>query len=249
MEWGPENTQTRVDTGAAAVPVQDGGNSLTIDGTVAVSSVAGTVVVNASGFTQPVSGSVTVSQSTASNLKVDLSGTAANSTALLVSSTGNIAHDAADSGNPVKIGAKCVTSPKGVTLVSNGDRADIICDSDGIPIVKLNTAGADRISERVSNTDGVSTAFTNFSAVSSTYNNVTKITVTNTHATTSGYVDFRDGAAGAVLWTVPAPANGGCVMACDTPIFKTSANTALAYDVSAAISTIIISVSGYQSKV
>lgn len=251
IEWGADNTQTPVDAGASALPIQDGGNSLTVDGTVAVSSVSGTVNVNASGFTVPVSSpsALTVSQSTASNLKVDLSGTAANSTALLVTSTGNVAHDAADSGNPVKIGAKCETSPKGATLVADGDRTDLICDSDGALIVKLNTAGADRLSERVTNTDGVSTAFTNFSAVSSTYNNVTKITVTNTHASTSGYVDFRDGAAGSVLWTVPAPANGGSVLACDTPIFKTSANTALAYDVSAAISTIIISVSGYQSKV
>ena len=50
--------------GASAVNIQDGGNSITVDG------------------------SVTVTQSTASNLKVDLSGTAANSTAILVTGTG-----------------------------------------------------------------------------------------------------------------------------------------------------------------
>lgn len=38
MAWGADNTQTRVTTGAGAVPVQDGGNSLTVDngGTFAV---------------------------------------------------------------------------------------------------------------------------------------------------------------------------------------------------------------------
>jgi len=44
--------------------------------------------VDGSASTQPVSGTVTVQQSTASNLKVDLSGTGANSTALLVTGTG-----------------------------------------------------------------------------------------------------------------------------------------------------------------
>jgi hypothetical protein len=215
--------------------------------------VSGTVNVNGSGFTQPISGSVTVSQSTASNLKVDLSGTAANSTPLVVTAAGAVAHDAADSGNPIKIGAKCETSPKGMTLVSDGDRSDLLCDSDGKLLVKVGTAGADHISERVTNTDGASTAFTNFPAVSSTYNYVTAIAITNTNATTGCYVDFRDGTGGSVLFTVPAPANGGAggavLPAAATPYFRTSANTALAYDVSAAVSTIIISISGYQSKV
>jgi hypothetical protein len=249
VEWGPDDTQTRVDTGASALPIQDGGNSLTVDGTVAVSAVAGTVVVNASGFTQPVSGSVTVAQSTASNLKVDLSGTAANSTPIVVSSAGTVAHDAADSGNPLKIGGKCETSPKGMTLVSDGDRADFICDSDGIQIVKLQTSGADRLSQRLTDTAGSEVASTTFTAVSSTINNITSIAITNTNASTNGYVDFKDGAGGTVLWTMPAPANGGSVISSATPLFKTTANTALYIDVSAAISTIIVSLSGYQSKV
>ena len=250
IEWGPDDTQTPVDTGAAAVPIQDGGNSITVDGTVAVSTIAGTVNVNASGTTVPITGAVTVTNATAANLKVDLSGTAANSTAILVTSTGNVAHDAADSGNPVKMGAKCVTSPKGVTLVSNADRSDLICDSDGKLLVKVGTTGADLISERVTDTGGTSTAFTNFSAVSSTYNYVDAITVSNSHASTFCTVDFRDGTAGSVLWTVPVPPSSGVVMPKgSSPYFRTSANTALAYDVSAAVSTITICVSGYQSKV
>lgn len=52
VEWGPDNTQTKVDIGASALPIQDGGNSITVDGTVAVS---GTVTVNGSGSTQPIS--------------------------------------------------------------------------------------------------------------------------------------------------------------------------------------------------
>jgi hypothetical protein len=61
-------------------------------------------------------------------------------------------------------------------------------------------------------------------------------------------VDFRDGTAGAILWTAVIPAGGGS----NSPAgmkFKTSANTALAFDVSAATTTVYISISGFKSKV
>lgn len=38
LEWGADNTQTKVGSGANAVPIQDGGNSITVDGTVAVNA-------------------------------------------------------------------------------------------------------------------------------------------------------------------------------------------------------------------
>lgn len=51
-------------------------------------TTAGALRTDASATTQPVSGTVTVQQSTASNLKVDLSGTAANATAIKVDNSG-----------------------------------------------------------------------------------------------------------------------------------------------------------------
>jgi hypothetical protein len=165
--------------------------------------------------------------------------------------SGDVAHDAADAGEPVKVGAKAETSLKGITLVADGDRTNLYADADGVQVVKLGTTGADAISEAVSNTDGASTAFTNFSAVASTYNYVTSIAVFRTDAgATLAYIDFRDGTAGSVLWRMPLPAGGGAVLSlAGMPIFKTSANTALAFDVSSALTTVYISVSGYQSKV
>jgi len=77
---------------------------------------------------------------------------------------------------------------------------------------------------------------------------VTTITVYNTSAT-AGFVEFKNGSGGSTLWVMPLPAGGGAVLSSASPIFKTSANTALAYDVSAALSTVYISVSGFQSKV
>jgi hypothetical protein len=167
----------------------------------------------------------------------------------VVALTGStIAHAAADSGNPHKIGAKVETSPKGITVAADGNRTDLYADADGQLVIKIGTTGADLISEVVTNTNGTSTAFTNFSAVASTYNYVTAIAVYNSSAT-PGTVDFRDGTGGAVKWTMPIPAGGGAVIANSIPLFKTSAATALAYDVSGALTTVTINVSGFQSKV
>jgi hypothetical protein len=74
-------------TGASTAAKQDSGNTsvASID-TKTPALVTGRVPVDGSGVTQPVSlsGSVTVAQATAANLKVDLSGTGANTTALKV---------------------------------------------------------------------------------------------------------------------------------------------------------------------
>lgn len=160
---------------------------------------------------------------------------------------GSVAHDAADTGNPQKIGAKAETSPKGVTLVADGDRTDLYADADGILMVKQNTSYGDIINERIADTGGTSSAFANFSAVASTRNYVTSIIIYNSSAT-AGFVDIRDGTAGAVLATIPAPAGGGTAISFPTPLRQPTANTALAYDVSGAITTVYITMVGFQSK-
>lgn len=162
---------------------------------------------------------------------------------------GTIAHDAADSGNPIKVGGRAALTLSDDTMVANGDRADLVTDADSALIVRPGFPLGDLISERVTNTDGNSTALTNFGATASTRNYVTAIVVYNSSAT-AGTIDFRDGTAGSVLFTVPIPATGGCVIANGgMPLFKTSANTALAFDVSGALSTVTISLSGFKSKV
>jgi hypothetical protein len=217
-------------------------NALKVDGSAVTQPVSGTFWQT----TQPVSIATAVPVTDNSgSLTVDNAGTFA------VQASGDVAHGSSDSGNPVKVGAKTRTSPKGVTLTTDGQRIDAIADADGIPIVKLGTSGADCISESVSNTDGNSTAFTNFSAVLSTKNAITAYSIFRTDAGTSmAYVDFRDGTAGSVIWRVPLPPNGGANLSLGgQPIFKTSANTALAYDVSSALTTVYICVSGFQTKV
>jgi hypothetical protein len=161
---------------------------------------------------------------------------------------GNIAHDAADSDGPVKIGAKAITALSGMTVVAANDRTNLFADEDGILLVKPWVTNNDILCERVSNTDGNSTALTVFGATASCYNCITSIIVYNAHATTNGFIDLLDGNAGTIIATIPAPAVGGSVINFAVPLRQPTANTALYFDPSAAITTIYITFVGYKSK-
>jgi hypothetical protein len=162
---------------------------------------------------------------------------------------GGIAHDGIDSGNPVKVGAKASATLSDDTMVANADRIDLTGDLDGALYVR-NVPLGDLIFEAVSDTGGTSTAFSNFGATASTRSYITSITAFRTDtATTLAYIDFRDGTAGSVIYRVPLPPNGGVTINNGgNPLFYTTANTALAYDVSSALTTIYISVTGFKSK-
>lgn len=64
-------------------------------------------------------GTVAVTQSTASSLNAQV--------------VGSIAHDGVDSGNPVKIGMKAVAHGSNPTAVAAADRSDWYCNRHGIP--------------------------------------------------------------------------------------------------------------------
>lgn len=102
------------------------------------------------------------------------------------------------------------------------------------------------VQERVSNTDGASTALTNFGATASKRNMISAYACLNSSAT-AGYLDLRDGTSGAIIWTIPLPAGSGAVQSFPSPIRQPTVNTALAFDVSAALSTVYCSFKGYKS--
>jgi hypothetical protein len=99
----------------------------------------------------------------------------------------------------------------------------------------------------LTNTDGASTASTVFGATAGTRNFITTISVHNSSGT-AGFIDFRDGTAGTVLFTMALPAGGGAICNFPVPLRQTTANTAFAYDVSAALTTVYISLVGFKSK-
>ena len=165
-----------------------------------------------------------------------------------VNTQGMVAHDAADSGNPHKMGARAEASVKTATMVSDADRTDVVSDLDGLIMFKPFCPFGDIVLERVSDTTGNSTAFANFGAGGAGIRNYVTTIVAYNSSTTNVFVDLRDGTAGSVIFTFPVPAASGVVINLPIPIRQPTANTALAYDGSAAASTVYISVIGFQSK-
>jgi hypothetical protein len=249
-----------VDWAGVAPPIGAGTEAAALRVTVATDST-GVVTVDLAGGTDALIGRVKITDGTdvalvtaGGLLQVDASGVAvtvaqATAASLNAQVVGNVAHAAAASGNPVRIGAKAESSLETITLASDGNVTDLYADLDGVLVVKPLTTFGELLSERVADTAGTAAAFTTFGVGGTGVRNyVTAITVHNAHATTNCFVNILDDTGGAVLWTIPAPANGGAVLTFFPPLRQPTSNVALAYDVSAAVTTVYISVNGFQSK-
>lgn len=168
----------------------------------------------------------------------------ASMTALIVG--GAVAHDAVSSGNSVPIGGKADSSLSDNTPVATGDRTDAFFDLDGALITRPWAPLADLIQARTTNTDGASTSLI-ASAGASIFQYLTYCTFSNTSATAIT-IDLRDGTGGSIVWSGPVPANtNGAHIIFPTPL-KFSAATAIAFDGSAAASTITVACGGFKSK-
>ena len=267
---GTSTTVATTDNAGVHTPIHSISGTVTVVGTGTF--VTQSVVTNAGTFavqaTQAgtwnitnISGTVSLptgaaTESTLSTL--DGKVTACNTGAVVLSSgtvttvttlTGSgVAHDAVDSGNPHKIGARATASVLGGTPVAAADRTDLFAGTDGVLIGRPHTSLEDIISEQKTNTDGSSTAMTGaFAATASQRIYLTSLIICNSSATNIT-VDIRDGSAGSVLATFPVPAGGGCIHAFPVPL-RFSANTALAFDGSAAATTLTVSAVGFKAKI
>lgn len=141
-----------------AIPVTDNSGSLTVDGTVAVSSIStsvtpGTGATNLGKAEDAAHSSADVgvmilskrTDTAASSAGTDGDYATINTDAnglLYVNGSGvtqpvggNIAHDGADSGNPVKVGYKAIAHGANPTAVAANDRTDAYANRAGIPWV------------------------------------------------------------------------------------------------------------------
>lgn len=138
---------------------------------------------------------------------------------------GQAAHDAAISGNPVRLAGRALTSS--YTAVATGDTADLITTTIGqlveIPYsIPENTWSYAAASGGITNTTGVTAKA---SAGAGLRNYITRVQVINGHATVSTDVQIRDGASGTVLWRGFAQAAGGGVSAVFDPPLRGTAAT------------------------
>lgn len=266
---------------ADAVTIQDGGNTITVDGTVAVTHAALTELASAIDTEVQCDivaalpagdnniGNVDLASAIPAGTNnigdVDIASIAAgdnnignvdivtmpNVTLAAGTNTnevvGDAAHDAAQAGNPLSMGATAETSLSGITLVADGDATRLYAGVDGVLITRPHCNLEDIVSGVDSDTAGDSTAVIAAQGAGiKVY--VTSVIVKNTHASTDAYIDLRDGAAGTIKASIPAPAAGGAIVNFDVPL-PFSANTAVCVDPSAAVTTIITTVIGFKSKV
>ena len=137
---------------------------------------------------------------------------------------GNVAHDAVDSGNPVKAGGKAVNFDGTVpgTAVAENDRVNFIADVYGRQFIETAHPNCWDISA------DYAVAQTNTSIKASPGAGlrlyITDILISN--GATAGNITLLDGAGGTVKWDIYPAINGGCVSNLKTPI-KLTVNTAL----------------------
>lgn len=221
----------------------------------------------------PISGTVTATQSTASNLKVEATvaaaqtiavtqGTATNLKAEVVGTgtfatqaacAGDVAHDSADSGNPVKVGGKAANAFP--TAVANADRANFITDLFGRLLV-TPIDGAMQVWKSANYTTA-QTGVTIWDPTSGKKIAITSISI-GTYGTTAARLILWIGANGDTTYSAGtdqlvfagsyAPSTTskpGTVLTFPTPIFVTTADYELHITTDAALS-VDIAVYGYE---
>ncbi len=224
-------------------PLTVASHAVTNAGTFAVqvSSAPSTAVTNAGTFAVQVSSAPSTAVTNAGTFAVQDSAVLA---AVTDATIPLVAHDAADSGDPLKIGAKATASLSAATMVAAADRTNLFAGLDGVLINRPHTNLEDIVTGNATNTDGTSTScIASSGAGIKTY--LTSVVLCNTSATAIT-VDIKDGSTTKV--SLPLPAGSGCVFNPPVPIPGTAA-TAWSFDPSAAATTVTCSMIGFKSKV
>ena len=179
--------------------------------------------------------------SSAAPLQVSLANHAANATAVKTDSSattqpvsmatntpvGNVAHDAADSGAPIKTGGRAVNAE--ITAVANNDRVDSVHDLTGKQIVLPYANPENFVSGAITSAMTGTTSTSLVAAPAAGLRNyITTIVVSNSHATVGTDVILQDGSGGTTIMTIPAAAvYGGAVITLPTPLRQPTTATAL----------------------
>lgn len=159
---------------------------------------------------------------------------------------GGVAHDGADSGNPVKIGGRARSTE--IAAVASDDRADFVTDLVGKQIVLPYANPENFVSGCISSAmTGTTSASLIAAPASGLRNYITQITVSNAHATVGTDIIIQDGSGGTTLYVIPAAAvYGGAVITFPTPLRQPTTATALyCANVTTGAST-KVSASGYK---
>ena len=170
-------------------------------------------------------GSLTVDQATASLFNAQV--------------VGDVAHDAADAGNPVKIGGRATNAE--ITALANNDRSDLLTDLVGKLIVRPH-APPELTLNGVASATGTADTSVIAAQGAGIRIYVTSISIANSSATTGTIVEIKDGTT--VIWRTIARAEGGSNITFDPPL-RLTANTILNMAALTAATTVYFSAHGY----
>lgn len=189
----------------------------------------------------PNEGQQTMANSISVAIASDQSNVGVSGTVTSSNTTGNIAHDSADSGNPVKIGHRARTSD--ITAVAQDDRVDSVADSLGKRVVLLGCLPNNRLQGTANYT--TTTASDVIAAQGAGIRIVvTGILVTNAHATVSTKVEIRDGTNVRIQGHARSD-GGGFSMQNPGGIFTSTANTAVTARCVTTGADVDVSIQGY----
>ncbi len=145
-------------------------------------------------------------------------------TPLPVTTYGPAAHDAAVSGNPVRIGARARTTE--MAAVASDDATDLVADKFGKLVVRQNAVGAVTCNSRTASTI-TNTSDAELKAAPGASNRlcIAYIGLSNADASVTTWVDIKDGAT--TIAQVFLPALGGQAQLNLPMPLQLTANTAL----------------------
>ena len=140
---------------------------------------------------------------------------------------GGVAHDGADSGNPIKVGGRAVNVE--IAAVANNDRSDLVTTLTGKIITQPYSNPENFVSGAIT-TPMTGTTSTSLVAAPAAglRNYITTIIISNAHLTVGTDVVIQDGTDGTTLLTIPAAAvYGGAVITLPTPLRQPTTATAI----------------------
>ena len=236
--------------------VDDNGGSLTVDGTVTANLAAGTnnigdvdvlslpaipagtnnigdvdvLTVNgvAPAFGSGVRGATVQRVTIATDDSVPVTNTGTFAVQLATNTpVGNIAHDSADSGAPIKFGGRARTTE--IAAVATDDRTDAVFDKVGKQVMLPYAIPENFVSGAITSAMTGTTSTSLVAAPAGSLRNyLTTIIVSNSHATVGTDVVIQDGSGGTTLMTIPAAAlYGGAVITLPTPLRQPTTATAI----------------------
>jgi len=153
-------------------------------------------------------------------------------------SGGDLAHDAVDSGNPVKFGAQARQTWQ--AAVADADRANVVCDDLGRLITVPHGPRDLVVQNRIVLTTTSETTL--LAQVASHFLDLTSLEITN-ESSTEVRVDLRDTTGGSVVWSIDLASDGGGISkSWPVPFKQTTINTNWTAQLSAGVSSVYLTV-------